>query len=150
MSGGSNLIAPASDNSTSIEWGGFTVATGASSATDGATNTATIVNCLTNSTSGGCPGNIDINTYAAGICSTYSANGGYTSGWFLPAQTQLECLATNQASIGGFANAKYWASREQPEAPPYNGVAITFPAGGYSPDSKFVLYRVRCVNSFTP
>ena len=154
MNTGNNLVTPATDNSTGIAWGGFGTTTGATSTTAGATNTATIVNCLSNSTSGGCPGNISSSTYAAGICSTYTANGGYTSGWFLPADNntgtsgQLNCLFTNRVAIGGFTSTNYWSSTE------FNALNArnqNFNVGTQLNSSKTTTtIRVRCVRTFTP
>ena len=154
--GGLNdLVAPTINNNggATIEWGGFGTLTNALSPIDGAANTATIVNCLTNSTSGGCPGNIGIGTYAAGICSTYSANGGYTSGWFLPAVSnttstgQQNCLYTNAATIGGFAGAVYWSSTELDSRFAF---FQDFSDGSQFSDNKFFVGLVRCVRGFTP
>lgn len=154
MNTGNNLVTPTTDNSTGIEWGGFGTTIGATSTTNGATNTATIVNCLSNNTSGSCPGSTDPETYAAGICSTYTANGGYTSGWFLPADNntgllgQLNCLFTNQVAIGGFANANYWSSTETNGT---NARSQNFDTGTQSNNSKSInTFRVRCARTFTP
>jgi hypothetical protein len=94
-----------------------TLATGATSTGDGASNTGIIVTCFTTGPGGnpGCPHNIGLTTYAAGTCPSYSANGGYTIGWFLPAIDQLNCIYNNKALIGGFGNFPggiYWSSTE--------------------------------------
>ncbi len=105
MAGGlNNFMVPATDISAGIIWGGSGIATGATGTVDGATNTSTIVNCLTNGTGNpGCTGsNIDPITYAAGLCSTYEAAGGFTTGWFLPARTQLGFIYTNKGDLNGF------------------------------------------------
>ncbi|EKD72570.1 MAG: hypothetical protein ACD_45C00637G0003, partial [uncultured bacterium] len=88
-----NLVVPAADNSTGTkQWGGYGTTTNATSTTDGATNTSTIVAALGAGT-----------TYAAGICNAYTTTGGFTTGWFLPAGNnsgasgQLNCLYTNKA-----------------------------------------------------
>ncbi len=155
MNGGlNNLVASTIDNSGGIQWGGYTQTTNATSTTDGALNTTTIVTCLSGPGSpGGCPGNIDVNTYAAGICNTYSAAGGYTSGWFLPAGNntgsdgQLNCLYTNKTAIGSFASAAYWSSTERSG---YNAWFQDFSGGGQNFVSKQNTFHVRCVQAFTP
>jgi hypothetical protein len=143
MNGGSNnLVAPKTDNSTGIVWGGFGTATSATSTTDGATNTGAIVATLGSGTN-----------YAARTCSTYLAAGGYTSGWFLPAGNntgasgQLNCLFTNQGSIGGFASAFYWSSTEVNASAAW---AQYFNDSGQVNGIKLNTYRVRCVRAFTP
>lgn len=165
LNSGNNLIAATADNSTGIQWGGIgTNVPSAESTTDGATNTANIVNCLTTG-GGGCAGGTDITTYAAGICSTYEVDSqGHTpcesgntcySDWFLPAGNntdpstgQLNCLYTNQATIGGFASAVYWSSTEGNNAV---FAWIQYFSGGVQfSDVKDGDRRVRCVRGFNP
>ncbi len=167
LNGGlNNLIAATADNSTGIQWGANGTTTNATNSTDGATNTATIVNCLTDSTSGGCPGNLPINTYAAGICSTYSVDSmgntpcqaGFTcyADWYLPAPDQLNCLYQNRTAIGGFDTttgdvSRYWTSEESGAFYAFN---IFFDTGTPGAAGKSANdgnpSRVRCVRVFTP
>ena len=140
MGGGLNdLVVPSSDNSADIVWSpGFTL-TNATSTTDGATNTATIVTSIGAGT-----------TYAAGLCSAYATTGGYTTGWFLPALDQLICLQTNNATIGGFAGGpytRYWSSSEVSAR---NARDLDFRYGYQSFDNKNNTYVVRCARGFTP
>ncbi|HAT6978714.1 TPA: hypothetical protein JAN54_10555 [Legionella pneumophila] len=172
LNGGlNNLIAATADNSSGIIWGGVGTAIGADAQSDidGANNTATIVACLTGPGGGpGCPQNIAVNTYAAGICSTYEVDSqgntpcepGNTcySDWFLPADNnltvtgQLNCLFTNRLSIGGFVNASYWSSTEVSGNPQFNAWTQSFVSGLQSnTDGKDnFIFRVRCVRNFTP
>lgn len=156
MNGGlNNLVAPTTNNSSGIVWGGSGTTTGADSITDGAANTAAIIACLTTGTGTGCAGGIGVNTYAAGICSTYSAAGGFTSGWFLPAANnttasgQLNCLHANREAIGGFgSNDYYWSSTE---ANANNAWYRTFSPGFADEiNSKGGIFWVRCVQAFVP
>lgn len=153
LNGGlNNLIAATADNSTGIQWGGFGTTTNATSTTDGATNTTTIVTALGPSS-----------TYAAGLCSNYevdsqgntpceSGNACYND-WFLPAGNnteasgQLNCLYTNEASIGGFEIAFYWSSTEFNVNGAWNQFFANGSQGG---DIKSATSRVRCVRAFTP
>ncbi|MDF1827736.1 MAG: DUF1566 domain-containing protein [Legionellaceae bacterium] len=137
--GEANLIAATTDNSAGITWGGEGTSTGALSEKDGASNTATIVNVLTNQ------GSIDINTYAAGICATYE-NEGFTD-WFLPAKDQLNCLYTNKQAVGGFFDDNYWTSTETTQTTAW---AQTFRFGFPDQTVKIFSYRIRCVRAFTP
>ena len=142
MNGGlNNLVTPTADNSTGIEWGGSGTTTGATSITDGATNTTTIVRALSADSS-----------YAAITCSTYSANGGFTSGWFLPAGNnlttgQLNCLFTNRAQIGGFTNDKYWSSTQASATDAWYQVFFN---GTQNNEFKGDGLHVRCARAFTP
>ncbi len=146
-----NLIAATADNSTGIPWGDG-ITTNATSTTDGATNTITIVATLG-------PGS----TYAAGLCSNYeidsqgntpceSGNACYND-WFLPAGSntgasgQLNCLYMNQTTIGGFASAFYWSSTEFDAG---NAWFQDFSGGGQSFGFENNSNRVRCVRAFTP
>lgn len=118
--------------------GGYGTATGATSATDGASNTEKTVNCLTHGVGAGCIGGVDISTYAAGFCRAYSVDAqgnspcqsGHTcyDDWFLPAlsgvpgspsnaTSQLGCLLSHRFAIGGFANDNYWSSTESSGLP---------------------------------
>ena len=148
-----NLIAATVDNSTGIQWGGLGTTTNATSTTNGATNTVTIVTALGAGS-----------TYAAGLCSNYeidsqgntpceSGNACYND-WFLPAGNntgasgQLNCLYTNQITIGGFASAFYWSSTESKAL---NAWSQNFSGGGQKgDDGKGNTNRVRCVRAFTP
>lgn len=163
LSGGLNdLIATQVDNATDIRWGpgGVLIGPGAQSPNDGYTNTTTIVGCLTNGVSP-CAGGEPINTYAAGVCSSYQidsqgnapcqpGNRCYKD-WFLPATNQLKCLYTNEVAIGGFSNSDgYWSSVEvnatQANTLDFLNAGLTVPL------LKIINLdvNVRCVRSFTP
>lgn len=154
LNGGlNNLIAASADNSMGIHWGGVTpIVTGATSNTNGAANTTTIVNT---------PGQVTPN--AATLCNDYevdsqgntpceSGNTCYND-WFLPAginstaSGQMNCLYDNKSVIGGFTNILYWTSTEFDASNAYvqsftNGDQLTF--------VKSSLNHVRCVRSFVP
>lgn len=146
-----NLIVATTDNSTGIPWEGTGIAVpNANSSDDGATNTTSIVNCLTNSEGTGCPpvgGAISASSYAAGICSEYRG-GGYTD-WFLPAQNQLACLCTNQAVLGTPPLVSYWSSSQYDSDNAFN---IYFHDGNgcdQHADDKGTPFNVRCVRILT-
>lgn len=163
LNSGNNLIAATTDNSAVIVWGGEGISTNAISTTDGAANTATIVQCLTTGGLTGCPGNIDITSYAAGVCSNYAVDSqgntpcqtGNTcyNDWFLPAGNniatsgQLNCLYINQIVIGEFADTVYWSSTERD---PNAAWSQRFTNGVQGFVTKSNLRRVRCVRAFTP
>ena len=165
LNGGLNdLIAARADNSPGIPWG-VQKYIEAISTSDGAANTVKIVDCLTNSI--GCtnpPTPIGIDTYAAGICSTYEVDSqGNTpckpenacyDDWFLPAvsafgaPTQLNCLYANQAEIGGFTTSEdYWSSTEFGGDEAY---IQGFGSGLIFEQNKLVSEHTRCVSVFTP
>lgn len=141
--GAADLVAPAADNSTSIDWGGFGTAIGANAQSDsnGAANTATIVELLGTGTS-----------YAARLCNEYTTTGGFTTGWFLPSYDQLNCLYTNRADIGGFADDTYWNSTENSEDPENLAWYQVFvnDDGRRLTSNKNNSIHVRCTRSFTP
>lgn len=150
-----NIVVPASDNNgaAAIVWSASSSTTGATSMTDGATNTATIVAALSPAQA--------VGSYAAGVCSIYTAAGGFTSSWFLPAGgnivgTQQNCLYTNRAAIAtgaavsggsGFADTGYWSSTE---ASSTNAWRQRFSDGSQLSSSKASTFRVRCSRAFTP
>ncbi|HAT1816601.1 TPA: DUF1566 domain-containing protein, partial [Legionella pneumophila] len=156
---GNNLIAATADNSTAIQWGGFgtAVGVGAQNDTDGASNTTAIVAALGNN--GGTP-------YAAQLCNDFEVDSqgntpcqtGNTcyDDWFLPAGNnltsagQLNCLFTNRAAIGGFANVGYWSSTEYSGNPTDNAWGQSLLSGSQFDGSKFLNLRVRCVRAFNP
>lgn len=171
LNGGlNNLIAATSDNSTGIQWGGSgtTIGAGAQSNTDGATNTAAIVACLTGSGGGmGCPMNFSIDTYAAGLCSNYQVDSqGHTpcqagntcyDDWFLPAGNntsssgQLNCLYINHEAIGGFSSIFYWSSTESSgHDSTIDAWGKYFDSGLQGDNAKNGSFWVRCVRAFTP
>ena len=156
---GNNLIAATADNSTAIAWGGFGTAIGAEaqSDTDGASNTTAIVTAL--GSNGGTP-------YAAQLCNDFEVDSqgntpcqaGNTcyDDWFLPAGNnltpagQLNCLFTNRAAIGGFANGYYWSSTEFSGSPTDGAWVQSFNGGVQGGDTKGFNLRVRCVRAFNP
>ena len=133
-SGQPALIAPAADNAIIALWAGVYQTTGATSITDGATNTLMIAAAPGASAS-----------HAAGVCDQ-STDGGY-SDWFLPAQDQLNTLYANQAAIGGFAAVFYWSSTEDSIS---NAWVKSFGTGTALSGLKDQLLRVRCVRQYTP
>ena len=155
LNGGlNNLIAATTDNSTGIVWGGYGTLTTATSTTDGASNTSTIVTTL--GTNGGVP-------YAAKLCSDYEidSQGNTTcqpgntcyNDWFLPAGNniaysgQLHCLYTNKTMIGNFVDNLYWSSTDRATTDAwYEG----FFSGTENYQDKRLPQYVRCVRAFTP
>lgn len=153
LNGGlNNLIAAKNDGSPGIIWGSNAITTGATSITDGASNTAIIV---------GTPGETTPN--ASTVCENYEVDSqghspceaGNTcyNNWFLPAgdnltsSGQLNCLFDNQTSIGGFSITPYWSSTESSTTQAWSQ---GFSSGVQSLVEKNFVRRVRCVSAFTP
>ena len=146
-----------------MQWGGWNggapncIETSATDADDGASNTATVFDVLTNNNS------IAANTYPAGICYEYSVNAdndspctgnpGETcySNWYLPADNELNTLweqtTFNGGPIAGFAPNFYWSSTEVGACTAREQVFIS---GGRLFINKFGNGRVRCARAFTP
>lgn len=165
LNGGSfnDLIAATVDNNT-IAWGGNNTATDATSTTNGALNTTTIVKCLSGPDApGGCPGNIAVTNYAAGVCSLYQvdsqgntpcqAGNACYDDWFLPAGNnltvsgQLNCLYQNKEVIDNFTDTFYWSSTE---GSTIHAFTQDFSNGSLVLGGKNTPQRVRCVRAFTP
>ena len=156
---GSNLIAASVDNSPAIQWGGSGITTSATSDTNGAANTATIISTL------GANGGV---VYAAQLCAQYTidylGNSPCTTTpcydqWFLPSgssfqaapNTQLYCLFSNKTQIGGFANDIYWGSTEYAGgASRTQASVINMSNGGQGFLTKTRTLPVRCVRAFIP
>lgn len=127
-------------------WGGSGT-TGATSTTDGAANTTTIVATLGTGS-----------TYAARTCNELSVTGGFTSGWFLPSgsvtNSQINCLYNNRAAIGtgsiaaggaAFLTSTYWSSTESSSD---NAWRQNFFNGNQTIFTKAGSNRVRCTRAF--
>ena len=162
-------MVPISDQNggSGIRWGLTTATTDATNITDGAQNTDDIVDCLSVTSGGGCPGNINKSTYAAGICDDLSIAGGYANGpgnrlWFLPAGNntgtsgQIFCLYTNRVTINTAAQAAggtnlssiYWSSTESSSSAAWRQV---FSTGAQAAVNKGITnYRVRCARAIIP
>ncbi|MBI5218774.1 MAG: DUF1566 domain-containing protein [Bacteroidia bacterium] len=130
---GHGLIAPQQYQSTGVEWGCYgTSIPGATSLTDGASNTTAIVAACTTT------------PIAASICNDLTLNG--YNDWFLPAKDQLNYLYQQRSLVGGFSNYLYLSSSE----------ANASLAWGQSFDDGYQSYAnklaspgvVRCVRSF--
>ena len=128
-----NLVAATADNSSGIQWyNGSNITTNATSSTNGAANTVSIV-----TTQGA-------GSYAATVCTSYS--GGSYNDWFLPAEDQLNCLSNNKTAIGGFGATYYWSSTETNST---SAFAWNFNTNVSVNASKFsVVPNVRCVRNF--
>ena len=153
LNGGlNNLIAAIADQSTGIIWGTMGLSTGATSNTDGASNTTTNINTVGQTLPN-----------AASICDNYEidsqGNSPCQSGntcfndWYLPsgnnstATGQLNCLYVNRMSIGNFNNLPYWSSTENNANTAWD---IDFNSGSQQINNKSVTHNVRCVRNFIP
>lgn len=132
------LISAISDQSNSASWwNGSYIATGASSLTDGATNTMAIIQYQGNSSS-----------YAAKLCKDFK--GGGFNDWYLPSKDQLAVLYAQKTIVGGFTNQIYWSSTEYNNAPDNSVWVQDFETGQQHLDSKSDAANVhtRAIRSF--
>lgn len=94
------LIAAMADQATTDPWwNGTFLTTGATSLTNGKSNTTAIINAQGNT-----------GAYASKLCRDYRG-GGY-SDWYLPAKDQLDSLYVHKSLVGGFTDEYYWSSTE--------------------------------------
>lgn len=118
------------DNSDGINWyNGSYMRTSATSKTDGAANTDSIVKYQGEG------------SYAAKVCADLDAYG--YNDWYLPAKDELNAMYQNKSSIGGFSSSYYWSSTEYDEY--YGAWPQYFYLGSQDYTSKNSDYRVRCV-----
>lgn len=145
-----NLIAANINQPINIQtiWGPI-LTTGATSNSDGATNTTTIVAVLDSFQSGNYPAykcnNYEIDSQGNTPCQV--GNACYTD-WFLPATDQLNCLYINKLVIGGFLDTGYWTSTETSANNAryeffLNGTQNTIPKNSTN-------VNIKCVRSITP
>ncbi len=145
-------VAALSDASTALVWGGLGTATGASSLSDGQTNTPTIVTVL------------GTGTYAAYACTL--PDHGYTD-WYLPAICEMDtrgsgCPASTQTmqsslvdngNVGALSGNNYWSSSEDLANTTFEAWGEFFSTGGtdvaYTATKGFAL-DVRCARQLTP
>ncbi|HSI90827.1 MAG TPA: DUF1566 domain-containing protein [Adhaeribacter sp.] len=127
---GAPLYIHPTDNSTGMAWGCSGVVAGASSTTDGQTNTATII--------GACAAGS-----AAQLCDDLVAFG--YSDWYLPARDELTCVHTDRASLGTFAQKNFWSSTEGTGILTANAYYRSFTSTTNGFGSKSNQNAVRCV-----
>jgi len=127
---GSQLWVHPTDNGTMKKWANDTfVITGATSQTDGANNTQTIVSVL------------GAGDYAAKICDELVAFG--FSDWYLPSRDELIAMEDKKNQIGEFDLQKgYWSSTEYAS---YYAYIVYFSNGMYTSTMKDNDHNVRCV-----
>jgi len=80
-------------------WNGSFITTGATSTSNGSTNTSAIILAQGNN-----------GFYSAKLCRDYT--GGGFNDWFLPSKNQLGLLYEQKILVGGFSNSIYWSSSE--------------------------------------
>jgi hypothetical protein len=111
--------------------------TGATSLTNGMTNTATLLSTDSDSSTGGVQPH-----QAAAACNSYLFQG--YSDWYLPAQYEAWVLGANNAAIGNFASLAYWSST-QLSSSLVNFLNLGSPVRSIGYNPKQMSYRVRCV-----
>lgn len=111
--------------------------TGATSLTNGLTNTATLLTTDSDSGAGG------IQAHAAAVACNSLLSHGY-SDWYLPSIYELWLLSLNGTAIGNFAALSYWSSTEMSNQDAnFINFANTVRVIGFNP--KGTNMRVRCV-----
>lgn len=131
------LEAAPDDQSAGVRWCDWTPISGADGTAvgSGEENTADVLS--------GCA----IRPIAASIAADYMGPTGTTTGWFLPSKDELDLLYQHQATIGGFADERYWSSSEEDRFDHLAWVQ-NFSNGSQGGDNKNTLHRVRAVRRF--
>ena len=120
------------DNSDKLPWGGYQAMANATSNSDGAQNTASIVSNLID----------DYGVmYAAKLCESLNAFG--FDDWYLPSKNELNAIYLKKDASLNFTNSYYWSSTEDGNN---NAWYQHFGTGGqYNVRPKYVDMSVRCV-----
>jgi hypothetical protein len=150
ISGGMNLIAAVFDDTNEpVPWATANTQTSAQSLSNGQANTATITGIFGLSS-----------IYAAADCVNYQvdsegntpcATGTCYDSWYLPSLNELECIAGNQNTIGGFTpSTLYWSSTEN-LVTTSNADAISVSTAPTTPvpTPKATTINVRCISQAT-
>ncbi len=117
--GGANMV-----------WGLLGTTTGATSTTDGETNTAAAV---------AAQGNLGVE-YATKVCSDLTSHG--FADWYLPSREELNAMYEQRAAVGNLSTQWYWSSTETSA----DSVWLQHFADGFAHvQPKGLLARVRCV-----
>lgn len=146
--GVANLIAAISDDLPPVIWQPNPLfAIGATSMTNGAANTNSIVAAIGTSPAFAASRCVDFQVDSAGNTPCETGHTCYDH-WYLPALDELNCLLQNKTAIGGFTNNEYWTSTEKNKN---SAVAVAFNNGTIKNRNKSS-YKldVRCVHQFTP
>lgn len=128
------IIAAASNQSNSAEWGCYAGSIPGADGTSLGTGHQNTMDIMT-----GCPSE----GIAARICGDLELNG--YSDWYLPSKDELNKLYINSAAIGGFGFGYFWSSSEINSDDAWSH---DFQYGVQVGSTKFELYRVRAIRSF--
>ena len=134
---GQQLQVYPTDYGTRVPWGPPNDASGATSASDGSTNTQTITGKYDNWYQG---------NYAAKVCADLNAFG--YSDWYLPSRGELQSLYRSRNEIGGLSNALYWSSTDDTWGAEAVAVDLNggFALSRYKNETSFV----RCIRRVEP
>lgn len=146
--GFANLIAAISDTLPQVIWQPNPLfSTGATSSSNGATNTSTIVAMIGSSPDFAASRCVDFQIDSAGNSPCQTGNTCYKD-WYLPALNELNCLFQNKNAIGGFTSNEYWTSTEKNKN---SALSISFSNGkSMNRNKSSYILNVRCVRAFTP
>lgn len=119
-------------------WSNEYVVTRATSQKDGLLNTNTLIS-------------VGISHYpAAQYCNSLDY-GGYSTGWYLPAEEELMLLYNKKNAIGGFESfedSEYWSSTEYSQNEGVFANVVIFGDGGITNSLKSSQERIRCVRRY--
>lgn len=124
---------------TAVRWGNAGTNTGATSTTNGLSNTNTLL------------GYSAANTVAAHVCGDLTADG--YDDWHLPSKDELNVLRVNRTAIGNFSTSSayptgyYWSSTQATNDEAWHQL---FTNGGQYQSWKEEAQHVRCVRTPTP
>jgi len=139
MSGADKMFVTLADDAAGTPWNNAnfsnTVATGATSTSNGETNSQTIAATDADSLTGGIQPH-----QAVMVCENLNVHG--QTDWYLPSIDELTTLYTNRVAIGGFTNTWFWSSTEMDAD---TARIFRFNTGAPLTGTKGNIYYVRCV-----